>query len=259
MSHRDRSPAGAPCWTDLSTSDVDGSRRFYGELLGWEAQEPSPEFGGYFMFHREGVPVAGAYGDMGGFRADDTWKIYLASADAAATAEAATAHGGTVSLPVSPVADLGNQAILADPSGATIGTWEAGTFPGFVIVDEPGAPSWFELHTPSYAGALDFYRDVFGWTTRVESDTDEFRYTTMIDPADGTQCAGVMDAPWMPAGAPGRWTVYWETADVDASTAAVVRLGGALTDGPADTPYGRIATVSDPSGAEFRLRTAPAA
>ncbi len=257
MTRRDRAPIGAPCWADLSTSDVDGSRRFYGELLGWEAQEPNPEFGGYFMFTREGVPVSGAFGDMEGFPADDAWKIYLSSPDAAATVESTVAHGGLVHVGVSPVADLGNQAVLADPAGATIGAWEAGTFPGFVVLDEPGAPSWFELHTRSYAGMLDFYRSVFGWTTQVESDSDQFRYTTMIDPADGTQLCGVMDAPWLPEGDAGSWSIYWETADVDTTSALAVRLGGAVTDGPVDTPYGRIATVSDPSGAVFRLRTGP--
>ena len=257
MTHRDHAPPGSPCWADLSTSDVDGSRRFYCELLGWEAQEPSPEFGGYFMFTREGIPVAGGYGDMGGVRADDAWKIYLATDDAAATVESAVARGGSVLVGAVPVADLGNQAVLADPAGAPIGAWEEGTFPGFVVLDEPGAPSWFELHTRAYAGALDFYRSVFGWTTRVESDSDEFRYTTSIDPADGTQLAGVMDAPWLPEGSGGRWAIYWETADVDATVSDAVRLGGAVTDGPVDTPHGRIATVTDPAGAAFRLRTAP--
>ncbi len=27
-------PAGAPCWVDLWTSDVEGSRRFYGRVFG---------------------------------------------------------------------------------------------------------------------------------------------------------------------------------------------------------------------------------
>ena len=64
MPTRDHAPLGSPCWTDLWTSDVEGSRRFYSELLGWEAQEPSPEFGGYFMFTRNGAPVAGRNSPM---------------------------------------------------------------------------------------------------------------------------------------------------------------------------------------------------
>ena len=160
--------------------------------------------------------------------------------------------------PVS-IADLGHQVVLTDPSGASVGAWEAGSFPGFVVLDQPRAPSWFELHTHDYTAALDFYRAVFGWTTQVESDTDQFRDSTLVDPADGTQLCGVMDAPWLPEGPAGEWTVYWETVDVDATVAEAVRLGGAFTDGPIDTPHGRIATVADPAGAPFRLRTAPGA
>lgn len=258
MTVRSHPPVGAPCWTDLWTSDVDGSRRFYGEIFGWEAQEPSPEFGGYFMFHRDGVPVAGGMGDMGDMRADNSWKIYLACTDASAATAAVEANGGTTRMGVGAVADLGKQAVFSDPDGAGFGIWEPGTFPGFTVLDEPGAPSWFELHTAAYGAALDFYRAVFDWRTEVMSDTDEFRYSTVVD-ADGTQLAGVMDAPWLTDGAVGTWTTYWETADVDATAADVARLGGTVVDGPADTPYGRMATVTDPNGAEFRLRTGPAA
>ena len=50
-----------------------------------EAGEPSPEFGGYFMFTRDGIPVAGAMGDMGDLSADNSWKIHLATGDIEAT------------------------------------------------------------------------------------------------------------------------------------------------------------------------------
>jgi uncharacterized protein len=99
MTTRDSAPIGSPCWTDLWTSDVESSRKFYTELFGWEAQEPSPEFGGYFMFTRNGVPTAGAMGDMGDMHADNQWKIYLASDDIAKTLEMAQTNGAQVISP----------------------------------------------------------------------------------------------------------------------------------------------------------------
>ena len=81
MTTRDRAPSGAPCWTDLFTSDVEGSRKFYSELFGWEALEPSAEFGGYFMFSLSGREVAGCMGDMGDIKADNAWKVYLHTDD----------------------------------------------------------------------------------------------------------------------------------------------------------------------------------
>jgi hypothetical protein len=55
--------------------------------LGWEAGDPDPEFGGYFIFRRDGVDIAGGMGDMGeDMPATDTWRVYLATDDIAKTA-----------------------------------------------------------------------------------------------------------------------------------------------------------------------------
>jgi predicted enzyme related to lactoylglutathione lyase len=259
MTTRDHAPVGAPCWVDLWTSDIPGSRTFYGELFGWESGDPDPEFGGYFIFTRQGVDIAGCMGDMGeGMEANDTWKIYLATDDIIKTTEAAEAAGAQVIGPVMPVADLGVQSVLVDPTGAHLGAWQAGTFPGFTVLDEPGAPSWFELHTGQYAAALDFYRNVFHWETTTVGDSDEFRYSTLQDPGSDEPLAGIMDASaFLPEGTPPYWALYWEVADADAALATVQGLGGSVVQAAEDTPYGRIATVADPAGAVFRVRTGP--
>ena len=59
MPTRTTADLGAPTWIDLTTSDVAARPRFYPELFGWTAEEPSEEFGGYFMFLPDGQPVAG--------------------------------------------------------------------------------------------------------------------------------------------------------------------------------------------------------
>lgn len=257
MPHRDHAPDGMPCWADLWTSDVQGSRAFYADVFGWEAGEPSPEFGGYFMFARDGQPVAGAMGDMGDAPADNRWKLFLASPDIDATMRAADAAGAQVVVPPVAVADLGVQAVLVDPTGARVGVWQPGSFPGFTVVGEPGAPSWFELHTRQHAQALDFYRSVFGWAPDLVADTDEFRYAT-VSHADGGEQAGIMDASgFLPEGDPGYWTIYWEVPDVAAALARVSAGGGTTVAGPEDTPYGVVATAADTAGATFRLRRAP--
>jgi hypothetical protein len=260
MPNIDHFSVGAPCWVDLWTSDVEGSRAFYAQLFGWEAMEPSEEFGGYFMFHRDGLPIAGGMGDMGpDMPANDTWKIYLSTDDIAGVAASLGAHGAEVQAPPMSVADLGQNMVFVDPTGAHLGAWQPGTFPGCSSLNEHGAPSWFELFTRDFAGALDFYRSVFSWKTEIEGDTDEFRYATLRDPDSGDQLAGVMDASaFLPEDVPAHWSVYWDVESVDAAVSRVNTLGGALVDGPTDTPYGRMATVTDPAGAMFKLRTPPA-
>ncbi|HLI56271.1 MAG TPA: VOC family protein [Actinomycetota bacterium] len=255
MTTRTTAPAGAPCWNDLWTSDVAGSRRFYADLFGWRAEEPDPNFGGYFMFTRDGVAIAGAMGDMGEAKANDTWKPYLATDDIAKTLAVAEAAGGQVVVPAMPVGDAGIQALLIDPTGATIGVWQPLQFPGFTVLDEPGAPSWFELHTRDYTRALEFYRSVFGWDLTTVGDTDSFRYSTVANPAGAGEVAGIMDASgFLPEGVPAQWGIYWHVDDVQAACTKAGELGGSVIMGPDQTPYGCLAVVTDPAGAQFRLR-----
>ena len=249
-------PIGAPCWIDLLTSDEGRAREFYTELFGWTAGEGSPEFGGYFMFLRDGVPVAGGMQKVAGVPAlegPDQWGVYLSSPDAKATADKAVAAGGALRMPPVDIADLGTQAIVGDVPGARVGVWQAGTFPGLTVFDQPGAPVWFQLVTSDYAGAVTFYENVFGWQTRVQSDEAGFRST--VQSAGGEDFAGIAAAAAgdLAAGEAGRWEVFFRVADTDAALARVVKLGGAALRQPEDTPFGRLAEAADPSGTRFSL------
>jgi len=258
MTTRATAPLGAPCWTDLWTSDVESARRFYGELLGWTAEEPNTEFGGYFMFTREGIPVAGAMGARGDETPKDTWTLYLQTDDMDKVLHAAESEGGQVTSGAMTIADIGIQAALVDPTGAALGVWQPGTFQGITVFAEHGAPNWFELLTRDFASAVAFYRDVFHWEIETLSDTDEFRYAVMKDPSGDGELAGIMDASrFLDAGVASHWSTYWHTDELDVTLAAAVDLGGSVLVGAEDTPYGRLAQVADPRGAKFNLRTPP--
>ena len=63
-----------------------------------------------------------------------------------------------------------------------------------------------------------------------------------------------MDASgFLPAGVPGQWSIYFRVDDIDAALANVTELGGSVTQPAEETPYGRLATVTDPLGATFKL------
>jgi predicted enzyme related to lactoylglutathione lyase len=252
MPLRDTAPVGAPCWTDLFTSDPDASRAFYGELFGWTSESAGDEYGGYVNFSKDGVRVAGCMRNDGQSGTPDVWSVYLAVEDAQATTDAAVAHGGQVIVPPMAVQELGTMAVLADAGGAAIGLWQPGLHKGFGVLGEPGTPGWFELHTRDYDATVEFYRTVFGWNTKVEGDTPEFRYTTLV--VGDEQFAGVMDASgFLPAGVPAHWAVYFAVTDTDATLATVKDLGGEVVMDAMDTPYGRLATAADPTGAQFKL------
>lgn len=254
MTKRESAPVGAPCWVDLWTSDVEGSRRFYAELFGWVAEEPSPEHGGYFMFTREGLPVAGEMGDMGEMRADDTWKPSLASDDIEQTLKLATEAGATVHAPAMPVDDLGVQAVIADAQGRAVGIWQPGSFPGFTVINEPGAPVFFAFDTADYQGAVDFYRQAFGWNPLEEATEDGHHYAGFMDPETDRPLAGIGDEiENLVEGEAPAWCVFWQTDDVDAAVEKVLALGGTLIDAARDGGLGRVAGVADPTGARFCL------
>lgn len=254
MTTRESAPVGAPCWADLWTSDVEGSRRFYSQLFGWEALEPSPDFGGYWMFEREGAPTAGGMGSMGDVVADDSWKPYFCTDDIDSALKSAEGAGAVVLGGAMPVADLGVQAVLADPTGAKFGLWQPGTFAGFRVLAEPGAPSWFELHTSDHARAVAFYQELFGYEIARTADTDEFRYFTFRVRGSDEDLGGMMDSSrWLPQGAE-HWAIYWLVEDAQSAADRVKALGGSVRQGPDDTPYGILTVAADPAGAEFKLQ-----
>jgi predicted enzyme related to lactoylglutathione lyase len=180
------------------------------------------------------------------------WSTYLRTEDAAATVKAASEHGGQVYMDTMVVPEQGSMAMIGDPTGASIGVWQPGEMKGFELAAEAGAPAWHELHTKDYATAVTFYQDVFGWDTDVMSDTPEFRYTTLG--AGPSAKAGIMDASaHLPAEVPSNWQVYFAVEDTDATVAQAVSLGATVVHAPEDTPFGRLATLTDPTGAMFKI------
>jgi len=252
MPTRESAPVGAPCWIDLSTTDVEAARSFYSALFGWTAEEPSAEFGGYFMFTRDGVPVGGGMGVMPDQPVPREWNVYLATDDVEKTVSAAAEAGAQVVVSPMPVADLGVMAVLVDPMGAATGLWQPQSFPGLSVLGEPGTPGWFELLTRDYDRAVAFYRDVLGWDMHVMSDTPEFRYST--HGKDEAALAGIMDAATFLEGdeAP-HWNTYFMVADTDVSLAKATELGGRVLRPAEDTPYGRLGVLADPTGTRFQV------
>jgi predicted enzyme related to lactoylglutathione lyase len=238
---------GAPCWIDLYSSDTQKASAFYGELFGWTAQPAQEEFGGYFVYTRDGKAVAGCMHNDGSMGLPDAWGIHLMTDDVDRAAEATAKHGGSVEMGPMDVAENGRSVMIKDPGGSVLGAWQPNQQKGFELTGEAGAPAWFELHTGNYDTTVDFYREVFGWDTHAMSDTPEFRYTTLGE--GDNALAGIMDDADEPSG----WNVYFDVADVDAALERVTELGGKIVRPAEDTPYGRLATAADPTGTVFRL------
>jgi predicted enzyme related to lactoylglutathione lyase len=106
--------------------------------------------------------------------------------------------------------------------------------------------------TRSYHAVVDFYREVFGWRTEQVGDTDEFRYTTAW--FGEQQLLGVMDGTgYLADDVPCQWTTFFGAEDVDKTLQVIVDNGGAVARDAEDTPYGRLAAATDPTGVSFNL------
>jgi predicted enzyme related to lactoylglutathione lyase len=117
-----------------------------------------------------------------------------------------------------------------------------------------GAICWNELHTRDTARAAEFYAKVVGWTPKTCDGAEGHAYTEWA--AKNGQCnGGMMQMPTsVPAAVPANWAIYVNVADVDASLAKAIKLGGRKLMDPIDCPnVGRMCGIADPTGAVVHL------
>lgn len=244
---------GAFCWIELATTDQKAAKDFYGRLFGWTADDlPMGPSGDYTTFKLQGRPAAAAYtlDPKRHAGVPPHWMIYVASADADATARRAAELGATAAASPFDVMDFGRMAVLKDPSDATFSIWQARTHPGIEIQNEPGAFCWGQLNTHDTAKAEAFYTSLFGWTAKTGSDAT-MTYTEWT--LGGIPIGGMMALP-EGAGAPPHWLAYFAVADCGATASLAATLGARTYVPPTEIPgMGQFAVFADPQGATFAI------
>jgi predicted enzyme related to lactoylglutathione lyase len=117
-----------------------------------------------------------------------------------------------------------------------------------ITTDAPnGAPVWMDLGTPDLDGAAAFYRSLFGWA--FQPGGPEVGGYGLFQ-FDGRTTAGGMTVPPEQGGP--AWSVYFRTADTDATAAATEKAGGKVLFQPTDVmDMGRMAMLADSTGAAF--------
>jgi hypothetical protein len=244
-------PAGTPCWIDIGVPDRPKAFEFYGQLFGWHIQEGPPEAGGYATCEIDGRPVAGIGPKMGPGEMPTFWTTYLATPDADETAASITTAGGQLMMQPFDVMDVGRMAIAVDPGGAVFGLWQAGTHSGIQLANLPGSLIWSENMSRNFEANKAFYAAVFGYQFS-DIGAEGMNYAT-VDLA-GRPVGGIGEiGAEMPAEMPASWGTYFAVTDTDAAIEKVTELGGALVAPAWDSPYGRMAVVSDDQGAVFAL------
>jgi predicted enzyme related to lactoylglutathione lyase len=243
-------PSGTPCWVDLGVDDIPKAKAFYSGLFGWDMQDTPPEAGGYCMCEIGGRPVAGL-----GSKPDPSmptfWTTYLASENVDETAAKVKSAGGQVIMEPLDVMDVGRMFVAMDPGGAQFGVWQAKQHTGAQVANEPGSLIWSENMSRNYEGNQAFYGSVFGYGFG-DIGAEGMKYATLD--IDGRPVGGIGEiGAEQPAEMPANWGTYFAVADTDAAVAKAIELGGSLIAPAWDSPYGRMAVVSDDQGAVFAL------
>jgi predicted enzyme related to lactoylglutathione lyase len=246
--------AGTPTWTDLITPDAESARKFYEAVFGWKYDISGPEFGGYATALVGSRSAAGIVGNNPNFVVPaGAWSLYFASSDLDADVAHAVKLGATVTAPAMTVGDMGGMAVLQDPTGAAFGFWKAHQHIGSQVTDEPGATTWFELYSPDAKKSRDFYKTLLG--AEAEPMPGGLEYYTLKHGDE--MLAGIMqiDPSWGPM--PSQWVTYFSVTDAAKTAALVTQSGGKQMGGIDESPFGRIAALSDAQGAMFKIVQPP--
>ena len=123
-----------------------------------------------------------------------------------------------------------------------------------ITADTNNAPDWVDLTTPDVESAVDFYSRLLDWEIE-KTPTPMGDY--YIAKQHGHQVAGLMAQSEELAGTPPMWTMYINVETVDETAAMVEPAGGRILSGPFDIPDGRVAVISDPTGAVFGIISTP--
>ena len=115
---------GAPCWTDLATSEPARAKAFYSKLLGWTYHDNDMGNGQFYsMAQLDGVDAGAIYG-QGAEEIEQgispRWSTYFNVDDVDAAAARVVPAGGTLMMEPFDVMDVGRMALIFAPTGAVV-------------------------------------------------------------------------------------------------------------------------------------------
>jgi uncharacterized protein len=220
------------------------SERFYAELFGWSIKAVpfgpstyrlvnagSKQIAGIMAFDKPGIPPH--------------WVSYVTVDDVDAAANAAKSNGGKIGNPPTDIPNVGRFAVLLDPKGAvSVAFKSANAEPASSDRPNPGEFCWETLATTDTAQAVDFYKKVYGWTTKPMDGTDLFYAGESM----------IADIQKTPPGVPPSWLTYVVVKKLADARERVKKLGGKILMEEIPVPnMGVFAVVQDNLGAAIGL------
>ena len=113
------------CYVELHSNDLKKAREFYAQLFSWKLEDINLRGVSY-------TSIAVGEGTGGGMLTNQApdgtpshWLAYVGVDDVVAATKKAKQLGAKVVVDVTQVGGSGSMSILIDPSGATVGLWQA--------------------------------------------------------------------------------------------------------------------------------------
>ena len=247
-------------WFELRSTDVEKSKAFYGQLLGWQidTQEMSGAKFEMVKVGEKGVAIISAAEG----KAKSHWVPFVSVNDVDATAKTVEEQKGKVVTPAADIPSIGRYAVVADPNGAEFALFKgANGDEADPTMPAAGTFVWNEYLTKNkkqHAAALAFYPAAIGFTAQqmpMGEGKKKMNYDMLMASNPGGQVVprgGVAAAK--PASLGGQWLPWVMVDDVDAVLANVKTLKGKVLVKPHDIPMvGRAAIVADGAGAPLGL------
>ena len=108
---------------ELSSTDPEAAKAFYGELFSWHLEDTQMPVGTYTMVN-PGDGVGGGMMRQPIPGAPSAWLPYVVVDDVKSSVEKAVSLGANVTMDVTAIPGMGHYAIIEDPTGASIGLWQ---------------------------------------------------------------------------------------------------------------------------------------
>ncbi len=221
----------------LPAPDLERSKRFYTQILGWDVA------GGSMGGHIASVTPAGGLSPGAG---TDDRAAYFTVADVDEAAQRVVALGGTIEADVVSY-ESGRMVQCRDDQGTAFCLQEPAPGEYTDYAQNPKKASrhgdlfYFSLPVSDGDRGRVFYSALFGWEFGESGDQGGMHAENMI--TDGG----------IGAGRPGDHVEFWFQVDNVTLTIEQIESAGGSAEGPMDTPQGPVAACVDDQGVSFGI------
>jgi len=112
---------GMVSWSELMTTDVEASKKFYAKLFGWITEDISTGEMPYTTIKADGKEIAGIMSMPPEAKGTPpSWGTYVTVDDVDSTAKLAEELGANILMPPRDIPDVGRFCVIQDPQGAVI-------------------------------------------------------------------------------------------------------------------------------------------